>query len=309
VVVEGETIPIDCFSADYARSDGLARAPAAAPIKPVVEYVDHRREQLEGPVRNQRAVGDAVALAVASAIDRSLIQNGGGFYPVSALNLWARAPRPQLGALLKANLGRGVAAESVIPYSAAKACGWASPDACRPAQADSPLAADTDPLPLARLADIEALDGTSGDALRDALLRGSDVIYALRVDAATWGSLLKAQDPEPLLPDYTGTTLAHTVNMVGFALQDGAWFYLIKNSWGATWGRDGYAWVHEATLTKNYVGAFVVQATLVVGPVAGWGPSACPPGLRADTATGQCALPCPDLTPRKAGACAPPAKK
>ena len=309
MVVDGASIPIDCFTKDYAHIDGVARAPQAAPIKPVVEYIDHRIDRLEGPVRSQRAVGDSAALAVASAIDRSLIQNGGGFYPVSALNLWARSPHAQLGSLLKASLSKGIAAESTLPYSDAKACAWASTDACRPSRAETPVAAETDPTPFARLADIQELDGTSGDALRDAILRGSDVLYALRVDAEAWKSVIKPQDAEPLLPDYSGTTLAHTVTLVGFALQDNSWFYLVKNSWGPGWGRDGYAWVQEQTLKRNYLGAFVVQATLASGPVAGWGPSSCPPGLRADATTGQCTTPCPDQSPRKGGACTPPPKK
>jgi hypothetical protein len=309
VVIDGVTTPVDCVTKDYGRVEGVARAPAPVPPKPVVEYIDHRRDLLEGPVRSQRGVGDAVALASASVIDRSLIQNGGGFYPVSALNLWARSPRPQLGALLKASLGKGVAAESAQPYSDARACAWASPEACRPPRSESPAPADTDPAPFARLADVQEIDGASGEALRDAILRGNDVLYALRIDVEAWRSLTKTPDAEPLLPDQTGTTAAHTVALAGFALQEGSWFYLIKNSWGPSWGREGYAWVQEGTLRKNYLGAYVVQATVASGPTAGWGPSACPPGLRADATTGQCATPCPDQSPRKGGACTAPPKK
>jgi hypothetical protein len=307
VQVDGVTIPLDCFQATYGAVSGVPAMPAPAPQKKPVEYLDHRVSKMEGPTRHQKSVGSAVAHALAAVIDQTLIRNGAGFLPVSALHLWARSPKPSLGELLQANLGKGIADEGKVPYDEAKACSWASPEAsvacARPAQG-TPAAADLDHVPFARLLALHAVDGTSGEAIRDALLRDQDVLYALRVDPEAWKAVVKSADAEPLIPDYTGSTAVHTVALAGFALQDGQWYYLVKNSWGPSWGRDGYAWIQEGTLKKNFVAAFVVQASVASGPTIGLaGPHACPPGQLPDATTKACAPACPNGLPRKGGAC------
>lgn len=307
VLIDGVTIPLDCFQASYGVTSGVPAMPAPVPPKKPVEYLDHRVSKMQGPVRHQRGVGSAVAFALASVIDQGLIRNGGGFLPVSALHLWARSPKPSLGELLQANLGKGIADESRVPYDEAKACAWASADAsvaCKKTAQGSPTAADLDHVPFARLLALLSVDGTSGEALRDALLRDQDVLYALRVDPEAWKALVKSPDAEPLMSDYTGSTAVHTVVLAGFALQDGQWFYLVKNSWGPGWGRDGYAWILESTLKKNFVAAYVVQASVATGPTIGLaGPHACPPGQLPDGTTKACAPVCPGGGARKGGAC------
>ncbi|MCS6899633.1 MAG: C1 family peptidase [Myxococcales bacterium] len=307
VQIDGVTIPLDCFHAAYGAMSGIPVMPAPVPPKKLVEYLDHRVSKMEGPVRHQKSVGSAVAHALASVIDQTLIRNGGGFLPVSALHLWARSPKPSLGELLQANLGKGIADEGRVPYDEAKACAWASPEAslaCTRSAQGTPSAADLDHAPFARLLSLLSVDGTSGEALRDALLRDQDVLYALRVDPEAWKAVIKSADAEPLIPDYTGSTAVHTVALAGFALQDGQWYYLVKNSWGSSWGRGGYAWIQEGTLKRNFVAAFVVQASVATGPTIGpVGPHSCPPGQLPDGTTKICAPACPNGLPRKGGAC------
>ncbi|RYE93103.1 MAG: hypothetical protein EOO75_05140 [Myxococcales bacterium] len=306
VNVDGVTVPLDCVTRDYGRVAGAMRMPAPVPPKTVIEYLDHRVSQMEGPTRHQRRANSGAACALASVIDQGLIRNGGGFLPVSALHLWARSPAPTAGAVV-GSLGKGVAAEATLPYDEGKACKWASAEGsvlCGNVKHEAPTASDVDATPFARLTLALELDGTSGEALRDALLRDHDVLFSLRVDPEAWKAVVKSAEAEPLVPDFTGTAAAHTVALAGFALQEGQWFYLIKNSWGPAWGRDGYAWVQETTLKRNVIAAYVVEVSVMNGATIGpAGPHACPPGQLPDATTRACAAACPNGSQPRGGAC------
>jgi len=313
VVVDGVVVPLDCWTKDYAKLQGASTAIARASFQggaAVPDYIDHRRDKLEGPSRNQRSVGAGTAVALASAIDQALIANGTAA-SVSALQLWARAPRPNLGAIVSASMGKGIATEPTLPWDEALACKWAAPEAARLCKAGEKGKAPTleevgraEQTPFARLDDVVELDGTNGDWLRDTLARKQDVVVVLRVDPDAWKSVVKTSDAEPLLPDYVGASAVQTVLLVGYAKQDGAWFFLLKNGWGDAWGREGYAWLTETTLKKNVIEAYVVHASLASSPAPGSVATTCPAGQVPDAVTKQCAPPCPDKSPRTNGVCA-----
>ena len=276
VDVDGVKIPLDCWSKGYGAvagaSQSVARASFATAAQAVPEYVDHRREGKAGPVRAQRTAGSGAALALASAVDQALFAAAPQPPVVSALHLFGRAPVASFADVVRASLDKTITSEAVLPYDEAKACAWGDPAAsrlCVAKERRAPDAADlarAEAAPAARLVGIVTLDGTNIEELRDTIGRGRDVLIALRVEPEAWRQVVRAAEDEPLLGDYVGGQGVHTVTLAGYAKQDGAWFFLVKNNWGPLWGKNGYAWIHEGTLKKNVVGAWVIQATLGAAP-------------------------------------------
>lgn len=43
-----------------------------------------------------------------------------------------------------------------------------------------------------------------------------------------------------IIQDNCGTAVTHEVAVVGYGSEDGTEYYLVKNSWGADWGENGY---------------------------------------------------------------------
>ncbi|MCU0684681.1 MAG: hypothetical protein MUF34_20945 [Polyangiaceae bacterium] len=319
VQIDGLAIPLDCPSLGYARviaqktvlRGTLRSAPASLP-----EYVDHRRDHLEGPVRNQRRVGAGAAFALASALDQALLAQSPNSPPVSALHLWARARTSSLAEVIRGNLERGVGSESALPYDEARACAWGDSAAqrlCRPRPAESVVPdpeslAKAEASALTRFQNVVELNPRNLDELRETIAKNRDVIAVLAVEPGPWQTVYRApQTPEPLIPDYNATAAVHTVTLVGYARQDDAWFFLIKNSWGPNWGLGGYAWMGERTLRTNLVAAFSAQIGTSAAPPPNAPPAAaCPQGQAPDTVTKRCTPACPDKSPRTNGVCPAP---
>jgi len=48
-----------------------------------------------------------------------------------------------------------------------------------------------------------------------------------------------------------GTQLDHAILAVGYSSQDNEGYWIVKNSWGTTWGLNGYVYIGKSTNTDS----------------------------------------------------------
>lgn len=44
-----------------------------------------------------------------------------------------------------------------------------------------------------------------------------------------------------------GTNIDHAMQLVGYGQEEGELYWILKNSWGATWGKEGYMWMKRGS--------------------------------------------------------------
>ncbi len=332
VTVGGVTIPLDCAGPGWGLVPGAARAVigrswfrngkgfAGASALPAV--VNHRQNDTEGPVRAQGRVGACTAFSFATAVDHEIARATGRPGAVSALHVWSRYHRPVMESAAVGNRGRAVASEASWPYDERRACSWyqycregcgpslgvscREPDAGEVSAADA--RADVD------ITRVTRLDETDMDELKEVLAKGRDVWFSMFVDRR-FESLERGAVVRDL--DYVRRS-GHAMVLAGYQTEPDGTYFLVHNSWGRDWGDGGYAWIHERTLARNVIGAFLVDARPAGGvqptPPAAPKPPAPPPeperkettcagDLTPDSVTGECVPPCADGSPRAGSVC------
>jgi len=79
-------------------------------------------------------------------------------------------------------------------------------------------------------------------SVRDELQDGRPVFLITDISNSFYSSAPAAIINAPAAERREAT---HAIIVVGFGYLDESTCYLIRNSWGATWGTGGYAWMHE----------------------------------------------------------------
>jgi hypothetical protein len=265
VDVDGSKVPLDCFEPGELDVSDASRKAVKLAARLLPKIVDHRADGTEGPVRRQGLVGDCTAASLAAVIDHALIRTSDGSAPpVSLLHIWSHYHVPGMGAGAAANRGKNLAAEQSWPYSDELACSWLPscknyPDAKAPP--DPALVANADAHGAAFVVDITRLDNNPVE-LMGALAGGQDLWIGMRVGAPFANKNLIARPWGKTIGDYPKPAKGggHAVDLAGYRVEEDGTYYLIHNSFGATWGDAGYAWIGEKTLFDNLEVVYVVEA-------------------------------------------------
>jgi len=303
---------------------GVAGA-AGAPVvtaDPVPGTVDHRTQNLEGPIKDQGPVGACTAFSLSATIDNAAIragkmQAGVGSQASSPNHVWSGYGFPQMGAAADANLGRAIAPMSLWGQSHSESCKIANPIIGDCGSAVSPpVVAGTfrqDPLLVAksdradqggiyRVGAYEKLDTQPAkiEQIVQILASGADLWIAMKIDGFAWSN---SKMKGGVIPDWQQENGGHAVTMAGYRETANGKQFLVHNNWGTSWGDGGYGWVSEAMIQKWM--HFAYQVKLTDAPKAGEvADDDCGSDQMVDVVKGICGLICPDNS-RPANGCVP----
>ncbi|MBL0195388.1 MAG: C1 family peptidase [Myxococcales bacterium] len=268
--------------------------------------VDHRGEAIEGPVKNQGYVGSCTAFALSATLDNA-IRRAGIQEASSPSHIWSFYAIPKMSAAGDTNLGQSIASWTTWPYSGKEACKMSSPqyEDCgdvynvRPgtARQDSTYVANLNKATQSGTFKIGAIEQLKTlppdmDELEATLASGADLWMAMKIDGSKFSKLNNF-----VIPDWTTAQISggHAMAMSGYRrLPNGKREFLLHNSWGTSWGDQGYAWVSEKMVATMMHYAFRVKLEGQAPPAAGLTDDDCAWDELVDSATGRCDKICSD---------------
>jgi hypothetical protein len=302
------------------------------------DNVDHRVDNLEGPVKNQGAVGTCTAFSLSTVMDNAVLRlkaaeqaEVGGVaagddlmdpedaagWAMSPIHIWSYYRTASMKSAGEGMLHKEVAPLSVWPYSPRQACelernrgdahcGQAYHVRPGSAASDPTIQRDIQNANREALYKIDQFDKIGSkpvnpDAVAAVLATGADVWIAIKIEGRAWQHL-KGHDA--VIPNWRQTDGGHAVALAGYRKgPNGKRQFLLHNSWGGTWGDHGFAWVNEEMLQKHAEYAYAVRVEDKSGRRAPQTDDACPEKELLDADTGQCAPMCPGDARRVNGEC------
>jgi hypothetical protein len=288
-------------------------ASGANEAAPLPDMVDHRLSNTEGPIKDQGDVGACTAFALSSVMDNSL-RRGQQNITTSPEHLWAHYGTPTMEDAASGNLNKPITTYEAMPYSGKEACEiMRDPsDDCGSAYHVASGSAAND---AALQSKIRAADGANGhrvvtfeeldinpvniDELVSTLASGADLWVAFHIDGDAWSNR-KMQNY--VIPDWSIPEGGHALAMSGYRKVNGGYQFLIHNSWGVSWGDQGYAWVSQAMVQKWLHLAYKVRTDVdnVTPPKTD---EDCPGDQVLDQVTNRCVGICPDQSRPSNGQC------
>jgi len=280
---------------------------------------DLRSANLDGPIKDQGAVGTCTAVSLSSAMDVA-VRKAGKNDVVSPLHIWSQYAVPNMGMAGEATENDVLASEGSWEYDPAVACQMMKEnyDDCGDAY-DVQSGTGNDPRIQSqkraadsagrhKLTAVEEFPAPHDPEEMAAVIAGGDAVWiAFSIDPAAWQS---SNMRDGVVPDYNNVGQAgHAVTLVGYRTVGSGKQFLIHNSWGTRWGQGGYGWISSNMIQRWTRSAYkvVVDGQGGGGGGGGGGNTAdgCPTGQSMDRVLRQCANTCPSGSAPSAGVCLP----
>ena len=292
---------------------GFTGASPAAPVivaDAVPGTVDHRAQNLEGPIKDQGPVGACTAFSLSTTIDNAAIragkmQSAQGTQATSPNHVWSGYGFPQMGAAADATLNRPLSTLAVWGPSFSEECKISTPDDDCGTAVSPPVVPGTfrsDPVILGKMSRADAAPSyrvigfdkldtgpVQIDQLTQTLASGADLWVALRIDGFAWSKVKR----DGIIPDWNAPNGGHAVTLAGYRQTANGKQFLVHNNWGTSWGDGGYGWLSEAMVQKWMNFAYKVRIEGGV-PAAQLTDDDCGADEMVDAARGVCAPICPD---------------
>jgi len=225
----------------YKRMPGFAPGPAnAAPAKraeQLPESVDWREKGAISPVKDQQACGSCWAFAATAQIEAyTQIQEGGDIPILSAQQVTACTPNP----LSCGGTGGCMGSIAQLAYTYIQLFGHVTEDEW-PYTAGNGVSGDCEydydgMTPSVGLSGYNMLPTNDQDAVMQHLAEVGPL--AVSVYASGWGSY---QGGIYDGCDYdSNIAMNHAVQLVGYGSDSDGDYWIVRNSWGTSWGEDGY---------------------------------------------------------------------
>ncbi|MEO7109196.1 MAG: C1 family peptidase [Polyangiaceae bacterium] len=290
--------------------------PASSPALP--DMVDHRLNGTEGPIKDQGDVGACTAFGLSSVMDNSL-RRAGLNITTSPEHVWSHYATPTMEDAASGNLNKGVTTFDAFPYSGKEACeiDTDTTDDCgetygvlpNTARADAPLEQKITAANSAgghRITSFQELNISPPniDEVVSTLASGADIWAGFNIDSSVWVNRRMANF---VIPDWSSPDGGHAIDIAGYRKVNGGYQFLIHNSWGSSWGDQGYAWISQAMVSKWMHLAYKVTTDTDPGAPGSAVPAQtdedCPGDQLLDSVTNKCTPICTDDTRPANGMC------
>lgn len=281
------------------------------------DTVDHRLNGTEGPIKDQGDVGSCTSFALSSVMDNGL-RRANLNITTSPEHVWSHYATPTMEDAASGNLNKGITTNDALPYSGKEACELMkdSSDDCGQAYNVRPNTASSDGALQSKLRTADAANGhkvvnfeelsspPNINEIVSVLASGADLWTAFNIDSSVF---VNNRMSNFTIPDWVAPDGGHALAMSGYRKVNGSYQFLIHNSWGVSWGDQGYAWVSQNMVQQWMHLAYKV--TVDANPGGGGAPVApqtdedCKGDQVIDSVTKQCATACSDGSHPANGQC------
>ena len=195
--------------------------------------IDWRTKGVVSPVKNQGACGSCWAFSATESIESNIAINTGKLPVLAPQELVDCVPNPQDCG----GTGGCEGATQPLGFKYAESHGMAA-GGSYPYRGHDGTCEMSAKRKVAGIKSYVELPANNYTALMHAVATVGPI--SISVDASRWSFYSGGIYDGSLFTHHCGTTIDHAVQLVGYGTERGKDYWIVRNSWGAHWGEEGY---------------------------------------------------------------------